>query len=118
MFYTALTSGLGMAEAVFELRQALAQADRPDWAVPTLQATEGGLMPLLDAAAASGPVDPLLTRRGAAADLPAPSGVFVVRQRELREWRTILESAPGTGRALALISGRGGVGKVRFTALG
>ena len=118
MFYTALTSGFGMAEAVFELRQALAQADRPDWAVPTLQATEGGLMPLLDAAAASGPVDPLLIRRGAAADLPAPSGVFVGRQRELRELRTMLESAPGTGPALALISGPGGVGKSTLTAQG
>ena len=116
IFYTALTSGLGMAEAVFELRQALAQADRPDWAVPTLQTTEGGLMPLLDAAYASGPVDPLATRRGAAADLPAPSGVFVGRQRELRVLRIMLESAPGTGPALALITGPGGVGKSTLTA--
>src|SRR5258708_12368272 len=55
MFYTALTSGFGMAEAVFELRQALAPADRPAWPVPTLQPPAGALMPLLDAAPPSGP---------------------------------------------------------------
>src|SRR5205085_11015085 len=38
MLYTALTSGLGMAEATFEVRQTLAEAERPDWMVPTLQA--------------------------------------------------------------------------------
>src|SRR5260370_37304579 len=67
-------------------------------------------------AASSGLDDPLLTRRVAAAYLPAASGVFVGRQRELRALRTMLESAPGTGPALALITGPGGVGKSTLTA--
>ncbi len=116
MFYTALTSGLSMAEATFEVRQALAQAGRPDWAVPTLQATAGGLLPLLDQAVPPGPSDPALERHGAAADLPAPTGVFVGRQRELRALRTMLESLPGSGPVLALITGSGGVGKSTLTA--
>ena len=116
MFYTALTAGLGLAEVTFEVRQALAQAERPDWAVPTLQATEGGLLPLLDRATAPGTADPALQRRGAAADLPAPTGVFVGRQRELRALREMLESPPGSGSVLALITGPGGVGKSTLTA--
>src|SRR6266704_3489674 len=36
-WYTALTAGQGFAQALFEVRQALSQADRPDWAVPILQ---------------------------------------------------------------------------------
>src|SRR5436305_15116342 len=103
MFYTALTSGLGVAEATFEVRQALAQAERPDWAVPTLQATASGLLPLFDQATVPGPPDPELQRHGAATDLPAPTGVFVGRQRELRALRAMLESPPGKGPVLALI---------------
>ncbi len=116
MFYTALTSGLGMAEATFEARQALAQADRPDWAVPTLQATASSLLPLMDQAAPPGPPDSALERRGAAADLPAPTSVFVGRQRELRALRGMLESPPGSGSVLALITGPGGVGKSTLAA--
>jgi CHAT domain len=81
MFYTALTSGFGFAEATFEARQALAQAERPDWAVPALQATASSLFPLLDQATSPGLPDPALQRHGAASDLPAPTGIFVGRQR-------------------------------------
>jgi hypothetical protein len=81
MFYTALTSGLGLGEATFEVRQALAQAERPDWAVPTLQSTASGLLPLLDQETSPVAPDPALQRQGAAADLPASTGVFVARQR-------------------------------------
>ncbi len=114
MFYTALTSGQSIAEATFEARQALAYADRPDWAVPTLQATTGGLLPLLDPAASPDVSDPALERGGASADLPAPTGVFVGRQRELRALRVMLESAPGP--VLALMTGPGGVGKSTLAA--
>src|SRR6266571_2485940 len=114
MFYTALTSGQSIAEATFEARQALAYADRPDWAVPILQATAGGLLPLLDPTASPGVSDPVLERGGAAADLPAPTGVFVGRQRELRALRVMLESAPGP--VLALMTGPGGVGKSTLAA--
>jgi tetratricopeptide (TPR) repeat protein len=116
MFYTALTSGSGLAEATFEARQALAQAERPDWAVPILQATLSGLTPFLDASAPSGSPDPALASSGAAADLPAPTGVFVGRQRELRALRSMLESPPGTGPVLAMITGPGGVGKSTLAA--
>jgi tetratricopeptide (TPR) repeat protein len=116
MFYTALISGLGLAEATFEARQALAQARRPDWAVPVLQATLGGLAPILDTDASLGSPDPALTRSGAAADLPAPTGVFVGRQHELRALRTMLESASVTGPAMALITGPGGIGKSTIVA--
>jgi tetratricopeptide (TPR) repeat protein len=114
--YTALTAGFGLAKATFEVRQALTQADRPDWAVPTLQATQAGLVPLLDGAAPPGIPDPALGRSGAAADLPAPTGVFVGRQRELRALRTMLESVPGDGPVLALMTGPGGVGKSTLAA--
>ncbi len=116
MFYTALTSALGLAEATFEVRQALAQAERPDWAVPTLQATASGLLPLLDLATSPGLPDPALQRHGAASDLPAPTGIFVGRQRELRTLRAMLESPPGNGPVLALITGPGGVGKSTLAA--
>jgi tetratricopeptide (TPR) repeat protein len=116
MFYTALTNGAGLAEATFEMRLALAQADRPDWAVPTLQATTGGLFPLLKENAPFGRPDPTLIRRGAAADLPAPTGVFVGRQPELRDLRTMLESPPGSGPVFALITGPGGIGKSTLAA--
>lgn len=111
MFYTALSSGLGLAKATFEARQALVQADRPDWTVPVLQVTAGGLASMLDMAAPSGEPDPTLAPSGTAADLPAPTGVFVGRQRELRALRLMLESAAGTGPVLALITGPGGIGK-------
>ena len=116
MFYTALISGLGLAEATYEIRQALAQAERPDWAVPTLQATANGLLPLLEEAMAPSSPDPALEHHGAAADLPAPTGVFVGRQRELRVLRAMLESPPGQGPVLALITGPGGVGKSTLAA--
>ena len=102
-WYTALTAGQGLAQALFEVRQALSQADRPDWAVPILQANAASLAPVLDASAPPGPPDPLLTSQGAAADLPTPTGVFVGRHRELRALRLMLENAPGSGPVLAQI---------------
>ncbi|MFL5653956.1 MAG: CHAT domain-containing protein [Ktedonobacteraceae bacterium] len=115
-WYTALTARRGLAEALFEVRQALALADRPDWAVPILQGTAASLAPLVDATALPGPPDPLLKSRGAAADLPTPTGVFVGRHRELRELRLMLENAPGSGPVMALITGPGGVGKSTLAA--
>ena len=116
MLYTALTSGLSIAEASFALRQALVQAERFDWAVPILRTTAGGAAVFLDTDAAAGGHDPALDQRGAATSLPAPTGVFVGRQVELRALRTLLERAPGSGAVLALITGPGGVGKSTLAA--
>ena len=66
-WYTALTAGQGFAEALFEVRQALSLADRPDWAVPILQGNAASLVPVLDASAPPSSPDPLLTNQGAAA---------------------------------------------------
>lgn len=115
-WYTALTAEQGFAQALFEVRQALSQADRPDWAVPILQGSAASLTPLLERAAHPGPADPLLTSVGAAADLPAPTGVFVGRHRELRELHLMLEHDPGSGPVMALIIGPGGVGKSTLAA--
>src|SRR5579859_192059 len=107
-WYTALMAGQGFADALFEVRQTLAQADRPDWAVPILQGSAASLAPLFADTALPGPADPLLTGQGAAADFPAPAGVFVGRHREMRTLRLMLEHTPGSGPALALITGPGG----------
>jgi tetratricopeptide (TPR) repeat protein len=115
-WYTALTTGRGFAEALFEVRQALALADRPDWAVPILQGTIASLTPVVDVTALPGPPDPLLISQGAAADLRTPTGVFVGRHRELRALHLMLENAPGSGPAMALITGPGGVGKSSLAA--
>ena len=115
-WYTALTAGQGFAEALFEVRQALSLADRPDWAVPILQGNAASLAPVLDASAPPSSPDPLLINQGAAADLPTPTGVFVGRHRELRALRLMLENAPGSGPVLALITGPGGVGKSTLAA--
>jgi tetratricopeptide (TPR) repeat protein len=115
-WYTALTAGQGLADSLFEVRQALSQADRPDWVVPILQGNVASLAPILDTSAAPGPPDPLLSSQGAAADLPTPTGVFVGRHRELRALRLMLENAPGSGPVLALITGPGGVGKSTLAA--
>jgi tetratricopeptide (TPR) repeat protein len=114
-WYTALTSGLGFADVLFEVRQALVQADRPDWAVPILYGSAICLEPLLDSGAAPGPPDPALAS-SRSADLPTPTGVFVGRHRELRALRLMLESPPGSGPVLALITGPGGVGKSTLAA--
>ena len=103
-------------EALFEARQALIQADRPDWAVPILQGRVASLEPALDVTSLPGPADPLLSSVGAAADLPTPTGVFVGRHRELRTLRLMLEGMPGSGPVLALIIGPGGVGKSTLAA--
>ena len=116
-WYTALTAGQGVAEALFEVRQALSQADRPDWAVPILRGSAACLAPLLDDTALPGSPDPWLGSRGAAADLPAPTGVFVGRHRELRTLCLMLENVPGSGPVLALITGPGGMGKSTLAAL-
>ncbi len=115
-WYTGLTAGQGFAEALFEVRQALLLADRPDWAVPILQGSAASLAPVLDASTPPSSPDPLLTNQGAAADLPTPTGVFVGRHRELRALRLMLENAPGNGPVLALITGPGGVGKSTLAA--
>ncbi len=114
-WYTALTSGLGFADALFEVRQALVQADRPDWGVPILYGSTACLVPLLDQSASPGPPDPALVS-SRSADRPTPTGVFVGRHRELRALRLMLESPPGSGPALALITGPGGVGKSTLAA--
>ena len=116
MFYTALTSGLGLAEATFEVRQALVQADRPDWTVPTLQATARGLLPLLDQTASPGLPDPELQLHGAASDLPAPTSTLWGDSANYERLRAMLESSPGNGPVLALITGPGGVGKSTLAA--
>jgi hypothetical protein len=114
-WYTALTSGLGFADALFEVRQALIQADRPDWAVPILYGSAACLEPLLDGDAAPGPPDPALAS-SRSADRPTPTGAFVGRHRELRALRLMLENPPGRGPVLALITGPGGVGKSTLAA--
>ena len=115
LFYTAITSGLSLAEASFELRLALSQEDRPDWAAPILQATRAGLAPLLDQSLVGVP-DPVLALPAHMLDLPAPTGVFVGRQAELRQLRAMLEQPPGRGPTLALITGPGGIGKSTLVA--
>jgi CHAT domain len=50
----------GLAEASFEVRMSLALANCNDWALLTLQATEGGLEPLFDKEAPPGSPDPAL----------------------------------------------------------
>src|SRR5262249_48688502 len=115
-FYTALAAGLDISDAVFEVRLSLQQNDRPDWTAPIVRTTISGLSPLLDPAAPSGPADPALTQPIVASGLPAPTGVFVGRQRELRSLRRMLESAPGNGPVMALITGPGGVGKSTLAA--
>ena len=114
-WYTALTSGLSFADALFEVRQALVQADRPDWAVPILYGSTSCLEPLLDSGAPPGPPDPSLASPRSA-DRPTPTGVFVGRHRELRALRLMLESPPGRGPVLTLITGPGGVGKSTLAA--
>ena len=117
MFYTALTSGLGLAEAVFEARQGLDQAGDQTGQFLCSRRLGEDSAPLLDVVATqSGPLDPNLIHRGTATDLPAPTGVFVGRQRELRALRIMLESTPGSGPALALITGPAGIGKSTLAA--
>ncbi|HAG99575.1 MAG TPA: hypothetical protein DCL75_12170, partial [Ktedonobacter sp.] len=47
-WYATLTARRGFAEALFEVRQALALADSPDWSVPILQGSAASLVPLVD----------------------------------------------------------------------
>src|SRR5947209_7538344 len=115
-WYTALTSGQGLAAALFEVRQGLALSDRPDWAVPVLYGSTAGLLSLLDESAPPAPPDPLLVSEEGAADLPTPTGVFVGRHREMRLLRLMLESMPGRGPVMALLLGPGGIGKSTLAA--
>src|SRR5262249_22000358 len=115
-WYTALTTGQSFTEALFEVRQALSLADHPDWAVPILQANAFGLVPLLNTDAPPGSPDPLLNSDCAVADLPTPTGVFVGRHREMRDLCLMLESMPGRGPVMSLITGPGGVGKSTLVA--
>jgi tetratricopeptide (TPR) repeat protein len=110
-WYKGLVTGKSMAGALLAVRQKLIEADRPDWAVPILQGSTASLTPVLDATSIPGPPDPLLTRRGAAADLPTPTDVFVGRHRELRALHLMLEDVSESGPVLALITGPGGMGK-------
>jgi hypothetical protein len=112
MWYQALVSGQSMAQALLSVRQALIKADRPDWAVPILQGHATSLTPVLDVSSSiPRSPDPLLTRRGAAADLPTPTDAFVGRHRELRALHLILEDVSDNSPVLALITGPGGIGK-------
>src|SRR6266566_171099 len=115
-WYTALTAGQSFAEALLEVRQTLIEADRPDWAVPILQGDIASLTPMLAATSVPGPADPLLTSRGAATDLSTLTDTFVGRHRELRALCLMLESTPGSGPVLALITGPGGMGKSTLAA--
>ena len=115
-WYQALTAGYTSAEALFEVRQALVQAEHPDWAGPVLYGSPASLAPLLDNAAPAGDFDSRLASQSTALNLPAPTGVFVGRHRELRELRLMLEHSPGRGPVLAFITGPGGVGKSTLAA--
>lgn len=115
-WYKALTTGQSMAFALLAVRQALIEADRPDWAVPILQGSIASLTPVLAVTSLMGIADPLLTRVGAAADLPTPTDVFVGRHRELRALHLMLEDASGNGPVLAFITGPGGMGKSTLAA--
>ena len=115
-WYNALTSGQTLAEALFEVRQALLQDEHLDWAVPVLYGSAASLAPLLDPAAPAGDPDSRLTSQSRALSLPTPTGVFVGRHRELRELHLMLEHSPGRGPVLALITGPGGVGKSTLAA--
>ena len=115
-WYTALTAGQSFVEALLKVRQTLIEADRPDWAVPILQGDIASLTPMLAATSVLGPADPLLTSRGAATDLSTLTDSFVGRHRELRALCLMLESTPGSGPVLALITGPGGMGKSTLAA--
>ena len=115
-WYTALTAGQSFAEALLKVRQTLIEADRPDWAVPILQGDIASLTPMLATTSVPGPADPLLTSRGAATDLSTLTDSFVGRHRELRALCLMLESTPGSGPVLALITGPGGMGKSTLAA--
>ncbi len=110
-WYKALITGQSMAFALLAVRQALIEADRPDWAVPILQAGTASLAPVMTVASLPGVTDPLLTRVGPAADLQTPKDVFVGRHRELRALHLMLEDVSGNGPVLAFITGPGGMGK-------
>jgi tetratricopeptide (TPR) repeat protein len=116
-WYHALAAGQSFAEALFEVRQALAKASRPDWAVPILQGSIASLVPLCISTSQPGSPDPLLAIQGAAADLPNPTGgVFVGRHSELRKLCLTLENASGNGPVLTFITGPGGIGKSTLVA--
>ncbi len=67
-----LSAGLGLAEAAWEVRQALRDAGRPDWASPLLHATAGGLAPLLDSATPPGEPDPAWSSAAPPPTYPRP----------------------------------------------
>ena len=116
VWYMKLTAGQGFAEALLAVRQALIQADHPDWAVPILQGSIASLAPVLTTTSHPGLTDPMLTSLRASADLPTPVRVFAGRHRELRALCLMLESAPGSGPVMALITGPGGMGKSTLVA--
>jgi CHAT domain len=83
-WYTALISGQTLAEALFEVRQALALSDRPDWAVPVLYGGPTSLTPFLDTNVSVQLPDPSLSHDEISGDFPAPTAtdVFVGRHQD------------------------------------
>jgi hypothetical protein len=110
IWYTALTSGVSFVDALFEVRQSLTQAERPDQAVPILYGSTASLEPLQDESATPGHSDPMLMST-CEADHPTPAGIFVGRHRELRALRLMLESSPSSSPVPAVFTGPGGIGK-------
>jgi tetratricopeptide (TPR) repeat protein len=115
-WYTALISGQTLVGALFEVRQALALSDRPDWAVPVLYGGPTSLTPFLDTNVSMQLPDPSLSHAEIPGDFPAPTGVFVGRHSEMRALRLLLESRPGSGKTMALLLGPGGIGKSTLAA--
>nr|MBA2392635.1 CHAT domain-containing protein [Ktedonobacteraceae bacterium] len=114
-WYTALVSGQSLAEALFEVRQALALSDRPDWAVPVLYGGPTSLVPFLDTTVSTLLPDPTLTSNETPGDFPAPTGVFVGRHNEMRALRLMLDGR-SHGKTMALLLGPGGIGKSTLAA--
>ena len=117
VWYSTLTAGRSIPDALFEMRRALSFAEQPDWAVPVLYSNETGLGALVAQTASPAAPDPnLLTIEAHAVDVPTPSSVFVGRHQEMRALRLMLESRPGSGPTMALITGPGGIGKSTLAA--
>ncbi len=110
-WYTSIIEGQSLADALFEVRQVLAQTERPDWAVPVLTGSLASLEPFCDVRAPAGEPDPEVIVHRRIDDLPTPIGIFVGRHREMRALHLMLEETPGFGPVLALITGPGGMGK-------
>ena len=110
-WYGALAKKWTLAEGILAVRQALAQANLPEWAVPVLQCNTASFAVPLSLETTPLESDPLLVPAAIAVDLPTPTSYFVGRHREMRDLQIMLESSPGTGPTMALLSGPAGSGK-------